>query len=102
MEANLTVLRSRMEDLRKKEQRRIPFPIHRGGRELDNGWSYLSTSGATKLNRGNFDGKIVKNLGLISECLEVMSMVGGAFGLVLVGGSLGICLVSLLVRHFGN
>lgn len=99
VEANLTVLRARMEDLRKKELR-IPLPAHRGGLEFDNGRSYLSMSDA-KLDRG-FDRKIMKNFALISEWLEVMTMVGGAFGLVLVGGTLGICLVSLLVHRFGN
>ncbi|XP_022150638.1 uncharacterized protein LOC111018723 [Momordica charantia] len=97
VEANLTVLRERMEDLRKKE-RRIPAS---GGRiEFDNCWSYMSRSDA-KLDR-DCERKMVKNFALISECLEVISMAGGAVGLVLVGGSLGICLVSLLIRHLSN
>ena len=93
VEANLTVLKARMEDLRKKE-RRIPLPKRLGGVEIANGWRYRSTRDA-KLDR-----KVVKNFALISGCLEVMSTVGGAVGLVFLGGSLGICLVSLLVRHF--
>ncbi|XP_038893301.1 uncharacterized protein LOC120082131 isoform X2 [Benincasa hispida] len=40
VDANLTVLRARMEDLRKKE-RRIPLPARRGGLEFDNGWRVL-------------------------------------------------------------
>ncbi|XP_008446686.2 uncharacterized protein LOC103489333 [Cucumis melo] len=98
VEANLTVLRTRMEDLRKKE-RRIPIPIpirQRGMEEFDDGRRYLSS----KLDGGCFDGKKLKNGALISGCLEVVSTVGGAVGLVFVGGSLGICLVSFIVRHF--
>lgn len=95
MEANLTVLRTRMEDLRKKE-RGIPIQIRqRGMEELDDGGRYL-----WKLDGGCFDGKKMKNCGLISGCLEVVSRVGGAVGLVFVGGSLGICFVSFIVRHF--
>ncbi|XP_038893300.1 uncharacterized protein LOC120082131 isoform X1 [Benincasa hispida] len=98
VDANLTVLRARMEDLRKKE-RRIPLPARRGGLEFDNGWRYLSMSDGAKFDR-SFDGKILKKFALIAGCLEVVTTVGGAVGLVFVGGSLGICLVALLVRHF--
>ncbi|KAL2324186.1 hypothetical protein Fmac_023244 [Flemingia macrophylla] len=75
VDANLSVLRERIQQVRKKE-----MVIE------TQGWNY----------KHSYDGKYKRD-SVISESAEIIGLACGAFGLVFLIGSLSICLLSLFV-----
>ncbi|KAI4313836.1 hypothetical protein L6164_026785 [Bauhinia variegata] len=76
VDANLSVLRERIQQVRKRERLRYSC-----------GWNYLQ----------KYDQKYKRD-SILSESIEIMGSACGAVVLVFLTGSLFICLVSLLVH----
>ncbi|KAI9088682.1 hypothetical protein K1719_029796 [Acacia pycnantha] len=83
VDANMRVLRERMEEMKKKEMK-MKMVMSRRTR----GWDY----------KRSYENKY-KREAVMSEIAETMGLACGAFGLVFLSGSLGISLVSLLSHH---
>ncbi|MED6194178.1 hypothetical protein PIB30_026042 [Stylosanthes scabra] len=87
VDANLSVLRGRIQEMRKRER---DSNMHRYG-----GWNY------SKQSNDDDDDVVTKykreSSKMVTECAEMLGMACGAIGLVFFIGSIGICLVSLLV-----
>lgn len=75
VDANLSVLRERIQQVRKREKL-----VHTYG------WNY----------NHNYNSKY-KCDSMVSQSVEIMGLACGAIGLVLIVGSLSICLMSLIV-----
>ncbi|GAV83427.1 hypothetical protein CFOL_v3_26874, partial [Cephalotus follicularis] len=87
VDANLSTLRERIAEVRKKESLDC-CRLKKEEGKLKNGWNYQS---GYDHNR--------KRDAMMSESMELIGFVSGALGMVILSGSLCICLVSLLV-HF--
>ncbi|KAL1342920.1 uncharacterized protein [Arachis hypogaea] len=76
VDANLSVLRARIEELKKR----------------DGGWNY------NKLNNNEYEvSRYKRNSKIVTEYVEMLGMACGAIGLVFLIGSISIYFVSLLV-----
>ncbi|MED6206931.1 hypothetical protein PIB30_031273 [Stylosanthes scabra] len=78
VDANLSVLWGRIQEMRKREKE-SNNNMHRYG-----GWNYSKQSKRESSK-------------MVTECAEMLGMACGAIGLVFFIGSISICLVSLLV-----
>ncbi|GAV88522.1 hypothetical protein CFOL_v3_31944 [Cephalotus follicularis] len=87
VDANLSTLWERIAEVRKKESLDC-CRLKKEEGKLKNGWNYQS---GYDHNR--------KRDAMMSESMELIGFVSGALGMVILSGSLCICLVSLLV-HF--
>lgn len=84
VDANMSVLRERMEQVRKRE--RVIST-----RNSDHGWNYKQYENMCKRKRSD---------AMVSEFAEVMGLACGAIGLVFFSGSFCICLLSLLFHMY--
>ena len=83
VDANLRVLKERMNMVRVKER------LERSRRHDQYGWNYAAVNDC-KLRKDTDD--------QISHLFEVVGLVGGFVSLTLFSGTVGLCLVSLLVH----
>ncbi|KAM7516346.1 hypothetical protein LguiA_005929 [Lonicera macranthoides] len=81
VDANLRVLRERMEEIKMKER------LERCCSREQYGWNYSSS----------YDYKHKREANL-SECFELISLVGGTIGLTILSGTFLLCLISLIVH----
>lgn len=82
MDANLGVLTERIEELKTKERLNKCMMV-----KNNIGWNYLH----------NYDHNH-KTKSRTAESLEFLGFASGVLGLVFLGGTLGICLVSLIAH----
>ncbi|KAJ4821890.1 hypothetical protein Tsubulata_048539 [Turnera subulata] len=92
VDANLGILRRRIEEARMKERLDTWCRL----KNYNNGWNYQYSGDDIDHDRQKRDAELV-----MSGCLELMGSIGGAFGFVFLSGSLFIFLVSVLV-HWGK
>lgn len=83
MDANLNILRQRIEELKRKETLTICCTLRKE-------WCYRSVY----VPKPRLET-------MLSESVELMALATGSFGFVFLSGSLCICIVSLLA-HLGN
>uniref|UniRef100_A0A7N0TL18 Uncharacterized protein n=1 Tax=Kalanchoe fedtschenkoi TaxID=63787 RepID=A0A7N0TL18_KALFE len=91
VDANLHVLKQRMEELSVRERSNNRHQQHHAA-----GWAYKSynyTISGYKGKGNNSDFRII-----MSEFTELLGQMGVTFALVFLSGFLGICLASLLIR----
>ncbi|KAF9683934.1 hypothetical protein SADUNF_Sadunf04G0065500 [Salix dunnii] len=81
VDANLNVLRGRIENVKIKER------LERCCR-CEHGWNYTP----------GYNFKLKKEVGLPTQFIDLASLVFGTVGLTCLGGTLFLCVVSLLVR----
>lgn len=80
VDANLSVLRGRIEELRKKER------LESSCCKLTSGWNYRSAGGYQKRRA------------ILAESIELLGSMSSAIGLVFLSGSLSIFLVYFLAH----
>lgn len=88
VDANLQVLKERMEEVKMKERLERCLACEQG-------WNYTATTNTASLY---LQKKRKKELDYISQCVELFCMVGGTIGFTILGCSLCLYLTSLLIH----
>nr|XP_009761502.1 PREDICTED: uncharacterized protein LOC104213669 [Nicotiana sylvestris]XP_016472390.1 PREDICTED: uncharacterized protein LOC107794417 [Nicotiana tabacum] len=86
VDANLQVLKERMEEVKMKERLERCLVCEQG-------WNYTATTASLYLQK-----KRKKELDYISQCVQLFCMVGGTIGFTILGSSLCLYLTSLLIH----
>lgn len=80
VDANLSILRERIEELRRKERLNLSYNVK-------SGWNYPS------VYNHNYR---LKRDAIVSESVELVGIISGTLGLVFLSGSLSLWVASLL------
>ncbi|OIS96874.1 PREDICTED: uncharacterized protein LOC109235005 [Nicotiana attenuata] len=88
VDANLQVLRRRIEEVKMKERLERCLTCEQG-------WNYTATTNTATLY---YDKKRKKELNYITHCVELFCMVGGTIGFTILSCTLCVYLTSLLIH----